>query len=122
MTASATGPHVTPVKLRDWTAWQTETDMSDNLPGNGIFGWLGRQVGYVKKAVKTKPTKAPPAKRSAAQSGPGTPVDTTVPTPPAVLYRQGQVQEAEHPTQPGVKLRRTIIDEVIVEPEDPGQR
>ena len=25
------------------------------------------------------------------------------------------VEEAEHPTQPGVKLRRTVIDEVIVE-------
>ena len=102
--------------------------MSDKLPGNGLFGWFGRQVGYVKKAVKTKPAASPPAKRSASQSRSGPPPRTDGPTPPAdastgaVLYRQGQVQEAEHPTQPGVKLRRTIIDEVIVDPdEDAGK-
>lgn len=98
--------------------------MSDKLPGKGLFGWFGRQVGYVKQAVKTKPTAAPPAKRSAPQSNTTTRPQPTAPTPPppdpsaAVLYRQGQVHEAEHPTQPGVKLRRTIIDEVIVEPDD----
>ena len=94
--------------------------MSDNLPGDGVFGWLGRQVGYVKKAVKTKPTKLPAPKRSAPQSGAAdAPSDKAkTPTPPAVLYRQDQVQEAEHPSQPGVKLRRTIIDEVIVDPKD----
>ena len=102
----------------------TESDMSDKLPGNGLFGWFGRQVGYVKKAVKTKPTASAPAKRSASQSRSDPPPRTDRPTPPAadstgaVLYRQGQVQEAEHPTQPGVKLRRTIIDEVIVDPND----
>ena len=101
--------------------------MSDNLPGKGLFGWFGRQVGYMKKAVKTKPTAAPPAKRSARQSGGagGSPApeakQAPEAAPPAVLYRQGQVQEAEHPTQPGVKLRRTIIDEVIVDPEDTGK-
>ena len=98
--------------------------MADNLPGDGMFGWLGRQVGYVKKAVKTKPTKSLPAKRSAPQSKPADapPDKAAAPTPPAVLYRQDQVQEAEHPSQPGVKLRRTIIDEVIVDggPASPG--
>ena len=89
--------------------------MSDKLPGKGLFGWFGRQVGYVAKAVKTKPTAAaPPAKRSAPQSG-----AAEQPAAPAVLYRQGQVQEAEHPSQPGVKLRRTIIDEVIVDETKP---
>ena len=95
--------------------------MSDKLPGDGVMGWLGRQVGYVKKAVKTKPTKSLPPKSSAPQSKP---VDAssdkaaTPPAPPEVLYRQDQVQEAEHPSQPGVKLRRTIIDEVIVDPDE----
>ena len=104
--------------------------MSDKLPGKGLFGWFGRQVGYVKKAVQTKPTASPPAKRSAAQSGRGEAPTADEPRAAepasAVLYRQGQIQEAEHPTQPGVKLRRTIIDEVIVdaepqqEPKKPG--
>ena len=101
--------------------------MSDKLPGKGMFGWFGRQVGYVKKAVKAKPTSAGPAKPSAPQSKKSGESADPKPAPPAadatgaVLYRQGQVQEAEHPTQPGVKLRRTIIDEVIVDPkDDPG--
>ena len=35
---------------------------------------------------------------------------------PKVVYRDDKVEEADHPTQPGVKLRRTVIDEVIVDP------
>ncbi len=94
--------------------------MADNLPGDGLFGWLGRQVGYVKKAVKAKPATLPrptppPARPSPAASTPPPPSDT-----PAVIYREGRVEEAEHPTQPGVKLRRTVIDEVIVEKEPPA--
>lgn len=65
--------------------------MSDSLPGKGLFGWLGRQVGHIKKAVHT---------------------DTA---PHEVAYRNEKIEEAEHPEQPGMKLRRTIIDEVIVE-------
>ena len=93
--------------------------MSDNLPGDGLFGWLGRQVGHVKKAVKAKPKALPGAKRSAPRSAtPPSASPSSAPpadNPPAVLYRQDQVQEAEHPSQPGVKLRRTIIDEVIAD-------
>ncbi len=70
-------------------------------PGDGLFGWLGRQVGHVKKAVKTDVTKKPAAPKPK----------------PKVVYRDNKVEEAEHPTQPGVKLRRTVIDEVIVEPD-----
>ncbi len=61
---------------------------------NSFFGWLGRQVGHVKKAVKTEPVK--PA--------------------PKVIYRKNKVEEQPMPDQPGVKLRRTTIDEVIVDP------
>ena len=64
--------------------------------GAGLFGWLGRQVGYVKKAVKA------PVKPKAEQT---------------IVYRDDKVEEATHPTQPGVKLRRTVIDEVIVDPD-----
>lgn len=65
--------------------------MSDPPPGKGLFGWLGRQVGHIKKAVQA---------------------DVTA---PEVAYRKETVQEVEHPEQPGVKLRRTTIDEVLVE-------
>lgn len=68
-------------------------------PDNSVFGWLGRQIGHVKKAVKTD-VKAKPAKPPKAR--------------PKVVYRDNTVQEAAHPTEPGVKLRRTVIDEVIV--------
>src|SRR5215218_7059661 len=86
--------------------------MADKLPGKGLLGWLGRQVGYVKKAVQVDPAALPPPKKSppppkAAAAG--------VAEPPTVVYREGRVEEAEHPTQPGLKLRRTVIDEVIVE-------
>ena len=65
--------------------------MSDPLPGKGLFGWLGRQVGHIKKAIHTEPAG------------------------PKVTFRNAKVEEAEHPDQPGVKLRRTTIDEVILE-------
>jgi len=66
--------------------------MADKLPGRGLFGWLGRQFAHVKKAVKADVV---PAKK--------------------VVYRDNKVEEAEMPGQPGVKMRRTVIDEVIVE-------
>lgn len=65
--------------------------MSDTLPGKGLFGWLGRQVGHIKKAVQH---------------------DVAA---PEVAYRKQDVKEVDHPQQPGVKLRRTTIDEVIVQ-------
>jgi hypothetical protein len=60
---------------------------------DSFFGWLGRQIGHVKTAVKTDVSK--PA--------------------PKVVYRNNKVEEKPMPNQPGVKLRRTTIDEVIVE-------
>ena len=75
--------------------------MAKKSQPDSIFGWLGRQIGHVKKAVKADVTKAPaPAK----------------PKPkPKVVFRDNKVEEAEHPTRPGMKLRRTVIDEVIVD-------
>jgi hypothetical protein len=66
--------------------------MSDpkQRPGNGFLGWLGRQVGYVRKAIRTDVTRT-------------------------VIHREQKVQEAKLPQKPGVTLRRTVIDEVIVE-------
>jgi hypothetical protein len=55
---------------------------------NGLFGWLGRQVGYVKGGVKAEV--------------------------PKVVYQQKRVEEARVEGTDQV-LRRTVIDEVIVE-------
>ena len=70
--------------------------MSESLPGNGFFGWLGRQVGHIKKAVQH---------------------DVAA---PEVAYRKEEVKEVDHPEQPGVTLRRTTIDEVIVQRQLPA--
>ena len=68
--------------------------MAKPSTSSSFFGWLGRQVGHVKTAVKTDVNK--PA--------------------PKVIYRNDKVEEKAVPNQPGVKLRRTTIDEVIVDP------
>lgn len=64
--------------------------MANQTQGDGFLGWLGRQVGYVAKAVKTDVTKE-------------------------IIHRQQEVQEVKLPDQPNVTLRRTVIDEVIVD-------
>jgi len=93
--------------------------MADKLPGEGVFGWLGRQVGYVKKAVQVKPA-ALPRPKSAPAPGPQAPKPSAAQSDSGVIYREGRVEEADHPTQPGLKLRRTVIDEVIVD-EPPAE-
>jgi len=96
-----------------------------------VFGWLGRQVGHVKKAVQSDVTAKPAGKTAASKpkaSGSSKPSagGTKPPPKPApqadtsaadekVIYRQDKIAEAELPHQPGVILRRTIIDEVVVE-------
>ena len=60
-----------------------------------FFGWLGRQVGYVKKAVNTE-----------------------VPAPPKKVYENKTVEEVAHPENPNIKLRRTVIDQAIEQPRD----
>jgi len=62
--------------------------------GNGLWGWLGRQIGYVRKAIRADVTRK-------------------------VIHRRQHVQEAVLPDQPAVRLRRTVIDEVIVEKQPP---
>jgi len=54
------------------------------------MGWLGRQIGYVAKAIKADVSSQ-------------------------VVFRQQDVQEAVHPDDPKIKLRRTVIDEVVQE-------
>ena len=63
------------------------------LPGKGLLGWIGRQIGYVSRAVKADVT-----------------------TEPKTVLRDTKIAEQPHPENPNVKLRRTIIDEVVVKP------
>ncbi len=63
--------------------------MPKQKPGKGLMGWLGRQIGYVKKAVAT-------------------PVDS-----PRVIARRRTMKETAHPRRSDLTLRRTTIDEVI---------
>jgi hypothetical protein len=67
--------------------------MSDLSPkpreGRGLFGWLGRQVGYVARAIKTNVTAR-------------------------TVYRDTRVEERSLPHDPDIRLRRTVIDEVVV--------
>lgn len=67
-----------------------------HLPGKGLLGWLGRQVGYVRKAIGSD---------VAAQK---------------TIYRKQRTEEKPLPDDPNVKLRRTVIDEVVVDP--PSER
>ncbi len=87
------------------------------MASDSLWNWLGRQIGHVKKAVKTDVTKpaalpqppATPQQEAAPQQPPPKPES------PNVIYRDEKAEEVELPDQPGVKLRRTVIDEVIVE-------
>jgi hypothetical protein len=69
-------------------------------PGKGLLGWLGRQVGHVRKAMKTD------------VGG------------PATIYRDKKIEEKPLPQNPSVKLRRTVIDEVVVDrkPKSPEKK
>jgi hypothetical protein len=96
--------------------------------GDSFWNWLGRQVGHVKKAVHTDvaPPVAPRLQNGAANPQPAEQPATAPPGPtpeaPQVIYRDAKAEEVELPDQPGVKLRRTIIDEVIVDEKKKGDR
>jgi hypothetical protein len=85
--------------------------MAQKAKSDSLWNWLGRQIGHVKKAVTTdvtKPAVLPP---------PPPPPQPEAPQPqqPKVIYRDQKAEEVELPDQQGVKLRRTVIDEVIVD-------
>ena len=63
----------------------SEASTSNDKPGKGLLGWLGRQVGHVTKAVKYDPL---------------------------VVERREDVREATDPDHPGLTFRRTVVDEV----------
>ena len=71
-------------------------------PGDGFLGWLGRQIGHVAKAVNTDVTAPPPP----------------APSQPAILHREVSVSEHPMPDRPEIVLRRTTIDEAILNPTD----
>lgn len=81
------------------------------MANDSLWNWLGRQIGHVKKAVKTDVTRPALPKKPAEQ--PATPPTTN--DAPQVIYRDEKAEEVDLPDRPGVKLRRTVIDEVIVE-------
>ena len=98
--------------------------MPQNPQGDSFWNWLGRQVGHVKKAVAadvTKPAASPQLHAESAkpqatgEPAAEHPTTSTTPAPPQVIYRDEKAEEVDMPDQPGVKLRRTIIDEVIVD-------
>ena len=62
-----------------------------NLPGKGLFGWLGRQIGYVSAAVKHDVE---------------------------VVAKREQQEEREDPDHPDYVFRRTTIDEVRRKPRE----
>ena len=91
------------------------------MASDSLWNWLGRQIGHVKKAVKTdvtKPAAVPSPPTTPQQQEPPPPK----PEPPNVIYRDEKAEEVELPDQPGVKLRRTVIDEVIVEKKEKGEK
>ena len=55
------------------------------LPGKGLFGWLGRQVGHVRAAVRHDPM---------------------------TLAKRTIVDDRRDPDRPGIVFRRTTTDEV----------
>ena len=86
--------------------------MAHKAKSDSLWNWLGRQIGHVKKAVTTdvtKPAVLPPP------APPPPPSPATQPQQPKVIYRDQKAEEVELPDRPGVKLRRTVIDEVIVD-------
>jgi hypothetical protein len=57
-------------------------------PGKGAFGWLGRQIGYVRRALRSKPGETK-------------------------VFERRVTQQRAHPNHPNLVLRRTTIDQVV---------
>jgi hypothetical protein len=94
--------------------------MSPQSKNDSLWNWFGRQIGHVKKAVTTDVTKP------ASLPKPPPPPQQAPPAPPLeqskVIYREEKAEEVDLPDRPGVKLRRTVIDEVIVDQEKPDAK
>ncbi len=73
-------------------------DLPGTLPGKGLLGWLGRQVAYVRQAMKSDVSDS------------------------KTIYRDCKIEEKPLPQDPNVKLRRTVIDEVVVEKHSPPRK
>ena len=71
---------------------------------DSFLGWLGRQVGFVSKAIKTDVTKPPSGRAQQQQQRQ---------PEQKVVYRADKIEEVPHPADPSLVLRRTTTDEVI---------
>jgi hypothetical protein len=88
------------------------------MASDSLWNWFGRQIGHVKRAVTADVTKpALPEKPSASEQ----PATAAKSDSPQVIYREEKAEEVELPDRPGVKLRRTVIDEVIVDEKKKGE-
>jgi hypothetical protein len=85
--------------------------MAPKAKSDSLWNWFGRQIGHVKKAVTTDVTKPAPLPPAPPPPQPEVPPQQQS----KVIYRDQKAEEVELPDQPGVKLRRTVIDEVIVD-------
>jgi hypothetical protein len=70
-------------------------NLPGTLPGKGLLGWLGRQVAYIRQAMKSDVSAS------------------------KTIYRDCKIEEKPLPQDPNVLLRRTVIDEVVVEKTTP---
>jgi hypothetical protein len=86
--------------------------MARKAQSDSLWNWLGRQIGHVKKAVTTDVTKPAALPQPPQQQAPPPPPEQS-----KVIYRDEKAEEVDLPDRPGVKLRRTVIDEVIVDEE-----
>ena len=83
--------------------WLYMTD-GKHLPGRGFLGWLGRQVGYVARAIRH------PVGQHSGTVDPKASAQT--------IYQEKSVLEAPMPGNSQITLRRTVIDEAIVKRDD----
>ena len=74
-------------------------------PSNSFLGWLGRQIGSVKGAIQADVTKKP-----------------AEPQTPQVVFHKTTVHETTLPDRPNEILRRTVIDDVVRDPQHKTQQ
>jgi hypothetical protein len=62
------------------------------------MGWLGRQVGHIRCAIRHNPADVKNE----------------------VIWRDRRVDQIPHPANPELTLRRTTVDEIIVQEKRPS--